>query len=413
MQKIESKIKGSLQNCQIKDNWPQYDSFKIHVESLGKEIIKHKKEWLDIPDVFSIFYDLVYDSIKENTDKDEVWEGNMWNLLGETKGNRLVESIVDYIISIPRSYDIYIPLPKVKGELISSIQLSENITLEVFKDKKQVPGEYTEGLAGVFFNSFHLNQLYFKQSMEGFCRKRLENYIVKKALNNFKILLLQGKLRGLFLTDSEDKVEAALPIGLYKQEIRKVSLISVDKTSDSTKIFDIELPLDFSKFMANVDFDWDGDLLIQSKDNGGVEQSISNVLKKAVELIECNEVEAKRVQSANLWCLDSYTVENQTLAFLQVCIGIEALLGDDNYNGALTEKLADRCAFLIANNIKGRKTIREDFIELYNVRSKLVHGNAIELNAEQKKHLHWGKTILEYAILKEVKNLNLGNSRIN
>ena len=301
-------------NCQIKENWPQFDSFEIHVDSLGKEIIKHKKEWLDIPDVFSIFYDLVYDSIAQNIDSDEVCEGNLWDLLGEVKGNSLVKSFLDYIISIPRSYDIYIPLPKVNGELIPSIQLSENITLEVFKDKKQVPGEYAEGLSRIFSNTFRLNQLYFKQSIEGYCRKRLENSIIKKASNNFKILLLQGKLRGLFLTDAENKVETALPTGLYKQEIRLAKLISVDKTSDSKKIFDIELPLDFSKFLANIDFNWEGDLLIKSKDNGGVEQPISNILKKAVELIECNEVEAKRVQSANLWCFDSYTVENQTLA---------------------------------------------------------------------------------------------------
>ena len=76
----------------------------------------------------------------------------------------------------------------------------------------------------------------------------------------------------------------------------------------------------------------------------------------------------------------------------------------------MTETLADRCAYLISDDIKGRKTIKDSFKELYEVRSKLVHGNVTELNSDQTWYLRWGRNVLEYAISKEMKHLNLGKT---
>ena len=59
------------------------------------------------------------------------------------------------------------------------------------------------------------------------------------------------------------------------------------------------------------------------------------------------------------------------------------------------------------NAIKDRETIKTKFKELYDVRSKLAHGNETELNSNQIECLNWGRTMLEYAILKEIKHLNL------
>ncbi len=113
------------------------------------------------------------------------------------------------------------------------------------------------------------------------------------------------------------------------------------------------------------------------------------------------------MKSACKWCFDAAIEENETLSFLQICIGLEALFGDTTYNGALAETLADRCSYLVGNNIKGRKNIKDGFKKLYEARSKLVHGNALELTNSQSGLLGWGKHILNTSILKEIKHLNL------
>ena len=54
--------------------------------------------------------------------------------------------------------------------------------------------------------------------------------------------------------------------------------------------------------------------------------------------------------------------------------------------------------------------IKKDFEDLYKIRSKLVHGNVIELDSSQKRYLIIGRIMLEYAILKEIEHLKLGKA---
>ena len=404
--KIERHIKGSLINCYIKDSWPQYESFDKHVRSLGEEVIKHKKEWINSTDIFSIFYDLVYEAIKDKADGDEKLEGNLWDVLGDEKGSILTEHIKNYMISIPRTYDIYIPIPNILENLPESIELSKNISLLTFKDGAQIPGGYQGGFLSSF-NELQLNKIYFRQRLTGYCGKKLENICLKRAISNLKILIQQAIFRNLFKISPTKAGVSALGL-LTHYQVQKVNITSVDLTSGPPKRINVELPLDFSILLNNISFDWGNELLLKAKENGKIERAISGIMKKAIELIECEEEESKRVKSAIEWCFDSYVAENKTLAFLQICIGLEAILGDDSYNAPLTEILADRCAYLIGNDIKGRKTIKNNFKELYSVRSKLIHGNALGLDNNQEWYLKWGRAILEVAILKEIKHLNLG-----
>jgi len=411
IQKIESKIKGSLLNCHIKDGRPQYESLAPHVESLEKEILKHKHKWMDLFDVFFIFYDFVYAAIENKTANGKKLEGNLWDILGEEEGQKLTESIKNYIISIPRTYDIYIPFPNISESLPKSINLGNDISLIVFGDKEGIPGGYQKGFRGIFSEQLELNKLYYKQRLSGYCGRQLENISLKKAINDFKIFLHQGIYTGLFELSPINKARIGLQGMMAHEQVPRVSVTSVDIASDSAKLSNAELPLDFRRLLDNISFDFGNVLLARAREIGQFEIAIATFLKQAIQLIECDEEESKRVKSAIQWCLDSYVVENKTLAFLQVCIGLEALLGDDSSNDALIKTLADRCAYLISPDIKGRKKIKKDFEDLYNVRSKLVHGNAIELDSSQKRYLNWGRMMLEFAIAKEIEHLKLDNKQ--
>lgn len=410
IQKIENKIKGSLLNCQVKDNWPQYESFVEHVNSLGKEILKHKKEWLDIHDVFSIFYDLVYESISRKIEGDQKLEGQLWDVLGEEDGKQLITTLKDFFLSIPREYDVFIPLPKISQNIDSSIELSENISIDIFTEASKVPGGARGGLLGFIDTKLEVNKVYLRQRLSGYCSKRLENACNKKAIKNFKVLLQQGTFKKLFKTNSDERAELGLFGAFSNHQIPRVHVISLDKAREPVKLAQIELPLEFCKWLNTIDLNWETEPFATAVKDGKTSQAIHSILKKPVELIECEFEESVRVVSAIQWCFNSYILENETLAFLQVCIGLEAILGDEGYNGQLTETLADRCSYLISNDIKGRKSIKKTFKELYDVRSKLVHGNATELDSTQQWYLSWGRTILEYAIIKEIKHLNLGKT---
>lgn len=111
-----------------------------------------------------------------------------------------------------------------------------------------------------------------------------------------------------------------------------------------------------------------------------------------------------RIKSAIKWSFDSSMdeLENPPLSLLQMCIGLEALLGDFDYSEGLTSTLSDRYAYLLGVGITERKKIKEKFKDLYKTRSSLVHGSLLELKDRDQDLLHWGRSILDRALLTEL-----------
>ena len=186
-EKAFKKIIGSLKNCAVKDSWPQYESFSVHVESLAKEILKHKKEHLDLTDVFAIFYDFIYEAIRSVVEGDKKLEGNLWDLLGEKRCLQLAETLKDYFVSIPRTFDIFIPIPEISQNIPTPIELSKTISIISFQEPDEIPGGYQAGLMQLF-NQFEVGKVYIRQRVSGYAAGRLENMCVKNALNSLKNL---------------------------------------------------------------------------------------------------------------------------------------------------------------------------------------------------------------------------------
>jgi len=81
----------------------------------------------------------------------------------------------------------------------------------------------------------------------------------------------------------------------------------------------------------------------------------------------------RSIRRALEWQFDAFTEEDVTTRFIKTCIGLEALLAEQNEMG-ITEQLADRCAFLLSKTSVERKTRREMMRSIYKLRSKIVHG---------------------------------------
>jgi len=124
-------------------------------------------------------------------------------------------------------------------------------------------------------------------------------------------------------------------------------------------------------------------------------------------LIKINTKESLRVRAAIDWLVQSEITDDETMAFIQICMGLESVFGDDDYEGGLTTILSDRCAYLIGRNIKDRRFIKDTFKKIYQIRSKIVHGVRNHLSDDEDHLRHLAHYYLERSILKEIKNLDL------
>ncbi|HXV32121.1 MAG TPA: hypothetical protein VD840_17465 [Sinorhizobium sp.] len=107
--------------------------------------------------------------------------------------------------------------------------------------------------------------------------------------------------------------------------------------------------------------------------------------------------DAEPIRAAMEWYIESDLSGNQTMSLLQACIGLEALLGDED-KGRVTEKLADRYAYLTGRTVSERDGLRAKFQEVYSYRSHIVHGRRTSLGIDNIRHLLDAKKMLESAI---------------
>ena len=65
---------------------------------------------------------------------------------------------------------------------------------------------------------------------------------------------------------------------------------------------------------------------------------------------------------------------DEVFEFISCMTAIEALLGDEKPRASMTELLADRVSYLLGNTSETRQELKESFIDLYDYRSKILHG---------------------------------------
>jgi hypothetical protein len=401
--KIAGQVIVGLKHCAVADNWPQYESFEKHVDALSAEVLKHKRDWLDRSDVYSIFYDLVAEAVEVKAGEAKL-TGNLWDLLGEMEGQTLATRLLDYIVSIPRTYEIYAPFPARSIDL-APFDLGPNLSVVVFENSKDVPGGHVGGLLGMFDTKLKPKKAYFRYATTGYAGRSIQNHTIRTALRTFKIAFQQGIAKDLFATTNQDRQFGFVFSDDYT--VQKAKLVSIDKARTPEKVVTTELAIDVSKLITSLDLNASEKVVAEAIERKQLSDVIKSFLRLPTLLMSHSEPEAERIRSAAEWCFDSYATDNETMAFLQICFGLEALLGEESAGESLTSTLADRCSYLVGSDIKGRNSIRERFRELYRIRSKLVHGTTTWLNSDERFFLRWGRSILEFAIFKEIRHLGM------
>ncbi len=406
MESLKQKINKTLKNCEIKNSMPDFNSYSKNLQPFINEVLKHKKEWITTSSIHILFNnEIISELIKHYPDMNA--SGNLSKLHNKIDINKLSESIMNTIETIPRESLICFPLPGFGQIPDQEIQINADISIKKITEKDIPPHLKTSGfLGGGYYGSSNPFETYLCIREKGYTGNSPEDLTFLSALSKYKQITHLGIIYGLFF----NKQLAASSLFAYLGRhhiIDRLDVFIFDLTNPSENVHPILMPDRVSSITRKIGI---------NEDNKGYQKSLSEgeeslikyfkkMLKQPSELASSNLPEARPIQTAIEWAFDASTTEDDTVSFLQTCIGLEAILGDNAGNESLTKTLADRCAYLISPGIEGRKKLKENFTKLYDLRSALVHGRKIRLKDEEKYLFEWGKNILTLSIIKEMGNL--------
>ncbi|WP_286075463.1 HEPN domain-containing protein [Stenotrophomonas sp. 59] len=114
-----------------------------------------------------------------------------------------------------------------------------------------------------------------------------------------------------------------------------------------------------------------------------------------------------RLLNAARWYFDSHCGPSDQVRFVQVCIALEILLGDEKQGRetGLGVLMANRCAYLLGKNNADRESITSTFRLGYDIRSKIVHAGKSQLSSEEKAHFRYMQKLCSSVIQKECEEL--------
>lgn len=413
LNKIRGRVLNSLRNCNVERGWPVSDSYGDDIFEVATEILKHKADWLTVSSVFSIFLNKVSLALSDAyTQRGEV-SGRLLVLLGEEKTSSLSEDIVNHIDSIPRSYLIYFPLPGLDRLGHEVIELAEGLSIRRHDREDNVPGGVRKSALIDFLEPEKLvpEHTYLCVQEIGYAGGYPEDSAFMQALSKLKQFIHLGFVRHVLA--ERKRPPLALSLLGSDQQLPTLYAIVFDQNKPDVVCCSVHIPRNVATFIDKVGFNIESQDFKQLKEQGEnkIDEYIHHIFNRPAKLITCSADNkyANIIKTAIEWAFEASSNENETIAFIQTCIGLEAILGDDSDRESLTATLADRCAYLIGTDIEGRGKIKDNFKKLYNLRSKLVHGRTVRLRDEDKGFLNLGKSILDYVISKEIKNLNIDN----
>lgn len=424
---LKQSLKKILSNCKISKGAISFDEKTDNeIDKYICEAKKHKKTWLSHVEPYGILRKQISDYLSEHVEKRWKTSGDLKDIITGKGIESVSDRIIAYLESIPRKYFVYFELPSVKGIGVKEI----NLTDDIFLVEKVNENDFSEikiplspnWLASALdsYGNYSLikGQLYIRIQTDGYSDGTLESSATKKAYSRFKQVFLLAKLSKVLI---ETRETVTLGIGqLLASHFRNNPQVFVVDAmqSNAEKNNSISLPKVVSDYVSKISINenilkpTEYELLIENFENKDTltQHDKAKILKKRlqhpIKLLQSPDEDknVKPIKTAIEWAFDSLTNDNETLAFIQACIGLEAILGDENEDQKrlLDDKLADRCAYLLGENFSERKNIKEKFVKLYNIRSKLIHGRKAELDEEQRYYLIFSQDILNRIIWKEI-----------
>ncbi|MCW0274074.1 MULTISPECIES: HEPN domain-containing protein [Klebsiella] len=308
--------------------------------------------------------------------------------LDEEAKAELIDYLFDYFMALPHEYKISIPL--------------HNLNIPLFKGENNNIEVLNLGV-GFLHDESPFNALtnrYLRLKGNGYLTYRNGTHGFKPYLQDFNVFLY------CFTTANIFTVKSDLLINRYSFEdtlpgrTKKIPILhaKIKNTSREQILDTFELPLQLSKFLDDLKFNKDKEYLSIEK------------LRFINSLINDNSDAAKYIKAAMDWYMNSKMAMDETMSFIQICMGIEALLGDKREQGAgITQTLSDRCSYLIGKGMDDRNEIKKQLKKIYELRSAIVHGLKNRINASEEEYVNNAALFLRRAIKVECQYLEYYN----
>lgn len=401
----------------IHRRWPDVGTGQDHISSLYAHLNKAEPwrsslRWLDLFDILGSFIKRY-----EVTQPEGATEAiKLSSGLTAERFRAFSKELSEYLLSFPRSYDFFVELPSMPNWGTGEIRLTDRLWLAEEQSAATAP---TQGLFGLAqLAPPPRARVLARIRGFGFAAGRLDTTAVGDAISYLKqFCYLFQQLR---VHKSSFSLSSAV-------DTNRLTSWVADCASPEEKI-DVGLPEKLKDYLSRFSVDetvlkvWDRPMAAKTV-LAGAQRTASTRKEKtsalvdeaawAVKLMDCPSVwrDGVLIRAAAEWGFDSEQADNETLSLLQACVGLEAILGDDNTEEPLTSRLADRCAYLLGKSHKDREVIRRDFTALYKVRSKLVHGRIPKLGLSDSRQLHFARTTLREVIICEAKMLHSALNR--
>lgn len=366
---------------------------------LSDQILKAPpwKNYIDEADLFNIIWRAAYlGTIAYPNDV----SGPLNQLDGGQAANRLISSISEALEEIPSAIEIFIPLNGIGDLQQAEITLTEKVSLIDNAHSEEVsaflgavkPSNDLFHMLGARRASGPTRRLrYLKVRETGLADDNADSQVMRSALAETKHLVFVALATGAF----------SLAFSSRRWDMRSnaddIPCLVVERKQKGPVVHGVAIPYDLSHFLQRLQFkeplqviDYQpGKGLLTSgmraaSNAAEVHQAVTGLLHTASRFSSLNSPDAVSIRAAMEWYVDSSATSNESVAFLQRCIGLEALLGSDGGRRDVTDRLADRYAYLLGKTESERGTLRRAFKGMYSHRSDVVHGRASKLLSAHK-----------------------------
>lgn len=399
---LETKLKAELESAKIEKGYPDTKLGGNWGWEFAKEASKQIKA-LSVGNAWGILYDQVKNLFDE-LDYAQRPSGNLIDILNSNDQNKFIKRTLKYFRSFPRSYTIYFRLIGGKNAKWENTKVSKSIDLVTVSKKNALlklkrGWESDNSLVQRILDRrnedgqvFYPGNVVIRIRAQGFGKDSIEDSAVAEAFSALKSLIVLGEISDVF-THARNYSFLGGPI--------KADLFFSDDTEGSKIVNKISLPDEVALLLAGYS--------LATRDKKGLLDVKGHLLQKIGQLIDAPTDDENRtpIVTAAEWSFDSKASSNQTVSFIQLCIALEAILGDDKLKEGLTKTLADRCAYSLGPTAKSRKEIRGIFENLYDQRSKIVHGRKTKIDEDAIGSLGAGEWLLLGVLRKELRNFEI------
>lgn len=394
------EIMSCLGKCSAKNGTPDMGSIFDAIEPLENIINKtHKEIFLK----FEIIW-LVYQKIQKflvEKQLREIKKRNLFELAHHKEWEPVAKTLVEFIETVPRKYAFYYRLPNITDSFFDDLRVSKDISFIRINAAQVLTNDHATFKPG----------LYLKIDVDGYCDGGKDASATLAANSKFKQFMYLSFLTNRLKFDRyKNKEDVYLKSIQFSDHETDKNFTNISGSENFAKFLNYiiihselhntvkkaaeEPPKGFSALLTKKIPDFDGNYFPE----------------KLITILESPESDnnTASLKNAMEWAFDSrMNTSDDTLSFVQLTVALEAVLGidlvgDESKKGGVTERLADRCAYLIGNTFDERKKIRAEFVVFYDIRSTLIHGRSKRLKTNDSKHFHWGVETLDKVIHREI-----------